>query len=68
MRYICDVLYAMLYVRVRCFVVSGCAVSRRYINVCNSDMFSVFWIGSTPTSFLNYSLEECILFDKPQYY
>ena len=24
-----------------CFVVHGCAVSRRYINVCNCDMFSV---------------------------
>ena len=23
------------------FVVRGCAVSRRYINVCNSDVFSV---------------------------
>ena len=31
----------MLYVRVRCFVVCGCAVSRRYINVYNCDMFSV---------------------------
>ena len=31
----------MLYVRVSCFVVRGCAVSRRYINVCNCDMFSV---------------------------
>ena len=37
----CDVLYAVLYVRVNCFVVRGCAVSRRYINVCNCDMFSV---------------------------
>ena len=27
------VLYAVLYVRVSCFVVRGCAVSRRYINV-----------------------------------
>ena len=35
--YICDVLY----VRVNCFVVRGCAVSRRYIHVCNSDVFSV---------------------------
>ena len=26
---------------VSCFVVRGCAVSRRYINVCNCDMFSV---------------------------
>ena len=40
-RYHCDVLYAVLYVRVSCFVVRGCAVSRRYINVCNCDMFSV---------------------------
>ena len=24
-----------------CFVVRGCAVSRRYVNVCNCDMFSV---------------------------
>ena len=41
MRYVCDVLYAVLYARVSCFVVRGCAVSRRYINVCNCDMFSV---------------------------
>ena len=39
--YICDVLYAVLYVCVSCFVWCGCAVSRRYINLCNSDMFSV---------------------------
>ena len=31
----------MLYVSVSCFVVHGCAVSRRYIHVCNCDMFSV---------------------------
>ena len=41
MWYVCDVLYAVLYIRVSCFVVRGCAVSRRYINVCNCDMFSV---------------------------
>ena len=41
MWYVCDVLYAVLYVRVRCFVVRGCAVSRKYINVCNCNMFSV---------------------------
>ena len=35
------ILYAVVYVRVSCFVVRGCAVSRRYINVCNCDMFSV---------------------------
>ena len=41
MWYVCDVLYAVLYVRVSCFVVCGCAVSRRYIYVCYCDMFSV---------------------------
>ena len=41
MWYVSDVLYAVLYVRVGCFVVRGCAVSRRYINVCSCDMFSV---------------------------
>ena len=30
-----------MYVRVNCFVVRGCAVSMKYINVCNSDVFSV---------------------------
>ena len=36
-----DVLYAVLYVRVSCFVVRGCGFSRRYIDVCYCDMFSV---------------------------
>ena len=36
-----DVLYAVLYVCVSCFVVPVCAVSRRYIYVCNCDIFSV---------------------------
>ena len=40
MRYVCDVLYAVLYVRVSCFVVRGYAASRRNIHVCNCDMFS----------------------------
>ena len=31
--YVCDVLYAALYVCVCCFVLCGCAVSRRYIDV-----------------------------------
>ena len=35
--YVCDVLY----VCVCCFVVRECAVSRRYIDVCYCDMFSV---------------------------
>ena len=34
----------VLYVRVSCFVVRGCAVSQRYINVCNCDMFSVVYV------------------------
>ena len=37
MWYVCDVLY----VWVCCSVVRGCAVSRRYIDVCYCDMFSV---------------------------
>ena len=41
MWYVRDVLYAVLYVRVSCFVVRGCGVSRRYIYVCYCDMFSV---------------------------
>ena len=36
-----DVLYAVFYVRVSCSVVRGCGVSRRYIDVCYCDMFSV---------------------------
>ena len=36
-----DVLYAVLYVRVSCFVVRGCGVSRRYIYVFYYDKFSV---------------------------
>ena len=41
MWYICDVLYAVLFVRVSCFVVRGCGVSRRFIEICYCDMFSV---------------------------
>ena len=41
MWYVRDVLYAVLYVRVSCFVVPGCGVSRRYIDVCHCYMFSV---------------------------
>ena len=44
MWYACDVLYAVLYVRVSCVVVRGCAVSRRNINVCNCDMFCVVYV------------------------
>ena len=41
MWYVRDVLYAVLYVRVICFVVRRCGVWRRYIDVCYCDMFSV---------------------------
>ena len=41
MWYVRDVLYAVLYVRVSCFVVRGYGVSRRYIDVCYCDMVSV---------------------------
>ena len=41
MWYVCDVLYAVLYVRVSCFVARGCAVWKSYIIVCYCDMFSV---------------------------
>ena len=41
MWHVCDVMYAVLYVHVSCFVVPGCAVSRRYIDGCNCDVFSV---------------------------
>ena len=41
MWYVCDVVCAVLYVSVNCFVVCGCTVSRMYINVCNSDVYSV---------------------------
>ena len=41
MWYVCDVMYAVLYVHVSCLVVCECAVSRRYIDVCNCDVVSV---------------------------
>ena len=41
MCYVCDVVYAVLYVHVSCFVVHRCAVWRRYIDVCNCDVFGV---------------------------
>ena len=41
MWYVCDMLYAVLFVNVNWSVVRGCDVSRRYIHVCNSDVFSV---------------------------
>ena len=43
----CDVLCAVMYVRVNCFVVSGYPTLRRYINVCNSDAFSTIYLYHT---------------------
>ena len=37
-------LYAVLYVCVCCFVVCGCSVWRRYIDVCYCDLFSVVYV------------------------
>ena len=51
MWYVCDVLYVVLYVPVRRFVVRGCAVSRRYINVSNCDVIYV----------VNVSLKFCVV-------
>ena len=45
MWYVRDVLYAVLNVRVSCFVVRGCGVSRRYIDVCYCDMFSAMSVS-----------------------
>ena len=39
--YVRDALYSVVYVRVSCFVVRECCVSRRYIDVCYCDMYSV---------------------------
>ena len=44
MWYVPDVLYAVLYVRVRCFFSAWMCCSRRYINVCNCNMFSVVYV------------------------
>ena len=41
MWYVCGVLFAVLYVCVCCFVLRACAVSRKYIDVCYCDMFSI---------------------------
>ena len=41
MWYVRDVKYAVLYVRVSCFVMCGCGASRRYIDVCYCDMSGV---------------------------
>ena len=42
MWYVCDVVYAVLYVRDSCFVVRGCAASKRCIDVCcKCDVFNI---------------------------
>ena len=42
MWYVCDVMYAVLYVGVSCLVVRGCAVTRRYIDICNRDVLLMY--------------------------
>ena len=41
MWYVSDVLYAVFYAHGSCFVVRRCAVSRRYIDICNCELCSV---------------------------
>ena len=49
MWYVCDVLYVL---HVSYFVLRGCAVSRRYIDVCcNCDVFSVDNVYLDPLKF-----------------
>ena len=53
----CAVLYVVLYVRVNCFVVRGCIVSRRYINVCNNNgMLSLTSVMSPPPDLCDLSV------------
>ena len=59
MWYVLDVLYAVLYVRVSCFVVRGCGVSRRYIDVCYCDMFSVVNVYLDHLKFYAVCINEC---------
>ena len=40
MWYVCDMICTVLYVHVNCFVVCGCTASRKYIDVCNCNVFS----------------------------
>ena len=54
MWYVRDVLYAVLYVRVSCFVVRGCGVSRRYIDVFLLNIFSPFFPSFSFLFFLYY--------------
>ena len=57
MWYVCDVLYAVLYVCVSCILVRGCSVWRRYIDVCYCELVSV----------VNVYLEYMHMYTHPQY-
>ena len=59
MWYVCDVLYTVLYVCVSCFVVCGSAVSRRYIDICNWDMFSVVTVYHDHLKFCGVCFNGC---------
>ena len=62
MWFVRDVLYAVLYVRVSCFVVRGCGVSRRYIDACY-DKFT----GSVVNVYLDH-LKLCVVCINSQRY
>ena len=59
MWYVRDVLYAVVCVRISYFIVRGCAVSRRYINVCNCDMFIVVYVYLDHLKFCVACIEVC---------
>ena len=61
MWYVCDALYAVLYVNVSGFVVHGWAVSRRYIEVCYCDMFSVVNVYHDHLKFCVVCIIKCII-------
>ena len=69
MWYVRDVLYAVLYVRVSSFVVRGCGVSRRYIDVCLivegmsvvvNGMLSLMSVMSLPPALCNLSVRTAV--------
>ena len=63
MWYVRDVLYAVLYVRISCFVVRGCSVSRRYIDVYGMILLVVSVLG--PTSPATPGFSQCYLYTSP---
>ena len=60
MWYVPDVLYAVVYVRVSCFVVRGCGVSRRYKDVVVNVMLSLMSVMSPPPALCNLSVRTVV--------